>query len=101
MPRDAYIWMLHGDAGEDNFVPFGNPADAGENWIESGPHLMMMPKDVASIADYSTDFNTGAPYLMFKDNQYAHVMIPTPGYYDYTSGRVPTPATAEGMSQAV
>ena len=46
MERDTFMWMLHGDMGEDNTkAGVLNKADAvaGE-WIESGPHLMLMPK---------------------------------------------------------
>ena len=61
-----------------------NKADAvaGE-WIESGPHLMLMPKDPTSLANYPTDFTTGAPYVMFPETPYAHLMIPVAGYYKY------------------
>ena len=46
MNRDAYIWMLHGDVGEDNRVSSlygGNKEDAMKmnHFIESGPHLMI------------------------------------------------------------
>ena len=42
LSRDAYIWMAHGDMGEDNTQPFVfNEEDATPgNWIESGPCLL-------------------------------------------------------------
>jgi hypothetical protein len=52
-------------------------------WIVSGPHLMLMPKDPASLEGLTTDFNSGGPYIMFKGTGYDHVMIPVEGYYDY------------------
>ncbi|MCS5688728.1 MAG: hypothetical protein NZ659_08085 [Acidimicrobiales bacterium] len=85
LERDTYVWMLHGDKGEDNSTPFvRNQADAEDpaNWIESGPHLMLMPKDPASLDNFTSDFTTGAPYNMFRGTKYAHLMIPTEGYYD-------------------
>ena len=85
MERDTFMWMLHGDMGEDNTkAGVLNKADAvaGE-WIESGPHLMLMPKDPTSLANYPTDFTTGAPYVMFPGTPYAHLMIPVAGYYKY------------------
>lgn len=85
MERDSFIWMLHGDVGEDNTrMGVLNEADStpGE-WIESGPHLMLMPKDPATIAKFSADFSTGAPYVMMPGSDYAHLMIPLEGYYDY------------------
>merc|ERR1719231_1902606 len=78
--------MLHGDMGEDNTqMGILNQADATEGqWIESGPHLMLFPKDTATLEDYTTDWSTGEPYVMFKGSDYAHLMIPAPGYYTYT-----------------
>ena len=79
MKRDTYMWMLNGDMGEDNTkAGVFNKEDAtpGE-WIESGPHLMLMPKDPATIEKFSTDFMSGAPYVMFAGTDYAHLMIPS------------------------
>ena len=85
MSSDGYAWMLHGDMGEDNTKPLVlNEADAAEgHWIESGPHLMGMPKDPSSLAGLTTDFNSGAPYVMFSGTDYAHLMIPVDDYYKY------------------
>jgi len=85
LDKDGWMWMLHGDVGEDNLVPMVmNKKDSTPGaWIESGPHLMLMPKDPSSLNNYSTDFTTGAPYVMFPGTDYAHVMIPTEGYYHY------------------
>jgi len=33
--------------------------------------------------NFSTDFSTGAPYVMFAGTDYAHLMIPVEGYYKY------------------
>ena len=85
MDKDGYAWMLHGDMGEDNtkHLVF-NKEDAAEGqWIESGAHLMLFPKDPASLDGQTTDFNSGAPYVMFKGTGYDHLMIPVEGYYDY------------------
>ena len=85
MERDSYMWMLHGDVGEDNTTPAViNKSDSKSgHWIESGPHLMLMPKDPKSLQNFSTDFTTGAPYVMFAGTDFAHLMIPMPGYYQY------------------
>ena len=85
MEKDGYAWMLHGDMGEDNTKPkVLNQEDAAEgHWIESGPHLMRMPKDPASLDGMTTDFNSGEPYVMFAGTPYAHVMYPVGDYYKY------------------
>lgn len=87
MNSDGWAWMLHGDMGEDNtkHLVF-NKEDAAEGqWIESGAHLMLFPKDPASLEGQTTDFNSGAPYVMFKGTGYDHLMIPVEGYFKYQS----------------
>ena len=55
----------------------------GLDFNEFGLHLMLFPKDPASLDGQTTDFNSGAPYVMFKGTGYDHLMIPVVGYYDY------------------
>ena len=85
MDYDGYAWMLHGDMGEDNSTPkIMSKDDAKEgHWIESGPHLMRMPKDPSSLDGMTTDFNSGAPYVMFSGTPYAHIMYPVQDYYKH------------------
>ena len=85
MTTDGWAWMLHGDVGEDNSKPgVLNKADSAPGqWIESGPHMMLMPMDSDSIKNMSSDFTTGAPYVMMPNTPVAHLMIPLPGYYIY------------------
>jgi len=82
---DGFAWMLHGDMGEDNTKQLVfNKEDAAEGqWIESGPHLMLFPKDPSTLEGQTTDFNTGAPYIMFAGTGYDHLMIPVQDYYKY------------------
>jgi hypothetical protein len=86
LERDSYMWMLNGDMGEDNTKAgvFNKEDSTPGEWIESGPHLMLMPKDPTTIEKFSTDFMSGAPYVMFAGTDYAHLMIPTEDYYKYT-----------------
>lgn len=85
LSRHTFMWMLHGDVGEDNTTPLVmNRADStpGE-WIESGPHLMLLPKDPSELDGYSDNFMHGEPYVMMRDTDYAHLMIPVRDYYQY------------------
>ena len=91
MKRDTFMWMLHGDMGEDNTkagVLSQSDATPGQ-WVESGPHLMLMPRDPESLSAYPTDFTTGAPYVMFPGTPHAHLMIPVAGYYMYQPQSAP------------
>ena len=91
MDKDGYAWMLHGDMGEDNTTPktLTEEESAEGQWIESGPHLMRMPADPSSLDGMTTDFASGAPYVMFAGTVYAHVMYPMAGYYDYQPESAP------------
>ena len=44
---------------------------------------MRMPKDPSSLDGMTTDFNSGAPYVMFSGTPYAHVMYPIQNYYKH------------------
>ena len=83
--------MLNGDLGVDNFKPYtdGQKNAGHKHFIESGAHLMLMPKDPSSMDGQSTDYTTGAPYVMFKGTPYVHLMIPVNGYYDYQPESAP------------
>lgn len=91
MEADGWIWMLHGDLGVDNFtVGTDGQKDAGHmHYIESGAHLMLMPKDPSSLDGQSADYTTGGPYVMFQGSQYAHLMIPLENYYSYQPSAEP------------
>ena len=91
LEADGWIWMLHGDLGVDNFTPYTDgQKDAGhKHFIESGAHMMLMPKDPTSLDGQTTDYTTGAPYVMFKGTKFVHLMIPLDGYYDYQPGAAP------------
>ena len=45
-------------------------------WIESGPHLMLIPKDASEVANFTDDFMHGEPYVMMRDTDYAHYHDP-------------------------
>ena len=85
LDSDGWIWMKHGDLGVDNFKPYTDgQKDAGhKHYIESGAHMMLMPKDPSSLDGQTTDYTSGAPYVMFQGTQFVHLMIPLDGYYDY------------------
>jgi len=90
LERDTIIYMQAGDEGYDNTDPSvieEKDAKPGQ-WIESGGHVMLMPKDPKTVNRFAADFNSGNPYVMFGGTPYAHLMIPTDGsYYQYQKGR--------------
>ena len=92
LENDGWIWMLHGDTGVYIFRPYSEGVEKNtdpKDWIYSGAHLMLMPKDPNSLGSQTTDFTTGAPYVMMKGTPYVHLMIPVEGYYDYQPESAP------------
>lgn len=45
-------------------------------WVRTGPHLMVIVPDKALLEGIPTDPRAGGPYVMWKDTPFAHVMIP-------------------------
>ena len=90
LEADGWIWMLHGDLGVDNFTPYtdGQKNAGHKHFIESGAHMMLMPKNPKSLDGQSTDYTNGGPYVMFKGTPYVHLMIPLA--VSYTHLTLPT-----------
>jgi hypothetical protein len=72
-------YMLHGDAGASNTDPYATERTANNEWVATGPHVMLLPADPSRIAAVPTDHRTGGPFQMWKGTPYAHVMIPVAG----------------------
>jgi hypothetical protein len=69
-------YMLQGGSDASNTDPFATQPAAGADWIDSGPHVMVVPPNTAMLDAFGTDFNTGGPWVMWKGTPYAHLMVP-------------------------
>jgi hypothetical protein len=69
-------YMLHGDVGASNTDPYATGPAAQNDWVVTGPHVMLLPADPTRIASVSTDHRTGGPFQMWKGTPYAHIMMP-------------------------
>ena len=70
-------YMLKGDfgAGVSNTDPYHADHKKANDYVETGPHLMIIvPK--ALLKGIPTDPSQGGPYVMWGDTPYAHIMIP-------------------------
>lgn len=70
-------YMLKGDfgAGVSNSTPFHQDHKNAKDYVETGPHMMIIvPK--AMLKGLPTDPSNGGPYVMWADTDYAHIMIP-------------------------
>jgi len=69
-------YMLAGDQGASNTDPYAMGPTADNQWVVSGPHLMLLMPDAKALDAYPTDPKAGGPWVMWKGTKYAHVMVP-------------------------
>lgn len=70
-------YMLQGDrgAGVSNSDPYHPDPKSADDYVETGPHLMIIvPK--AMLEGITDDPSNGGPYVMWKDTPYVHLMVP-------------------------
>jgi hypothetical protein len=78
-PGIGIAYMLRGDAGASNVAPFDLTPGPNNEWVETGPHLMIIVPDHAMLEGLPTDPMSGGPYVMWKGTPYAHIMVPVEG----------------------
>jgi hypothetical protein len=69
-------YMLAGGKDASNTDPFATEPAPGEDWLMTGPHVMIIVPDPSSLDMLPSDPNSGGPYVMFKGTPYAHIMMP-------------------------
>lgn len=69
-------YMLMGGPAASNTDPFAETPAPGEDWIQDGPHVMVIVPDPAMLDAFPTDHMSGGPYVMWKGTPYAHLMVP-------------------------
>jgi hypothetical protein len=71
-------YMLLGEppgSGVSNSTPYHEDPVHAHDYVETGPHLMVIvPKEL--LQGITSDPSSGGPYVMWKDTDYAHIMIP-------------------------
>lgn len=77
-PGVGISYMLLGEpagSGVSNSDPYHKDPVHAHDYVETGPHLMIIaPKEM--LKGISDDPSTGGPYVMWRDTDYAHIMIP-------------------------
>ena len=65
--RIGFIYMLAGDTGAGNTDPFASKPEAGNHWIRTGPHVMIVGPAAGTMAGYPRipDPDTTQPYVMW------------------------------------
>jgi hypothetical protein len=74
VPGLAY--MLQGGSDPSNTDPLATEPAAGEEWVSSLPHVMiLLPGDLDQRV-FSTDHHSGGPFIMWAGTPYEHIMMP-------------------------
>ncbi|MGQ0558295.1 MAG: hypothetical protein ACT4OE_01720 [Sphingosinicella sp.] len=71
------MYMLRGGTDASNVDPHAQTPTAGNAWIETGPHLMVVGSE-SLLRNYQggASPDTSGPYIMWAGTPYAHLMIP-------------------------
>jgi hypothetical protein len=60
-----------------NTDPYAQKPDANNNWVETGPHVMLVgAKGMIEGYPRAAKPDTSQPYVMWPDTPYEHLMIP-------------------------
>lgn len=74
----GFMYMLSGGTDASNTDPYAAKPEAGNHWIKTGPHVMIVGADAGFYDQYpkSADPDTSVPYVMWAGTPYQHLMIP-------------------------
>lgn len=74
----GFMYMLAGGTDASNTDPFASKPLQGNNWIQTGPHVMIVGADPGFYNMYPKQASpdTAAPYVMWPNTPYQHLMIP-------------------------
>jgi hypothetical protein len=71
------MYMLASGSDASNTDPYATEPAPGNNWIETGPHVMILgAKGLMEGYPRDPQPDTKAPYVMWADTPYEHLMIP-------------------------
>jgi hypothetical protein len=69
-------YMLAGGSDASNVDPYATGPEAGNEWITTPAHVMViMPGDIDQTV-FTTDPLSGEPWIMWAGTPYEHVMVP-------------------------
>ena len=76
----GFIYMLKGDQGVSNTDPHATKETADNNWITTGPHVMIVGAEAKNMMKgYPRDAKAdpATAYVMWPDTPYEHLMFPS------------------------
>ena len=72
----GFGYMLMGGSDASNTDPFATEPKPGGQWVDTGPHVMVLNIGNNFAGYPTTSANTKVPYVMFPGTPYAHLMLP-------------------------
>jgi hypothetical protein len=78
-PKDkiGFVYMLAGDNGASNTDPFAEHATPTNNWVKTGPHVMIVgAKGMTDGYPRDAKADPTKPSIMWPGTPYEHVMLP-------------------------
>jgi hypothetical protein len=72
----GFGYMLVGGSDASNTDPFATKPAEGGHWVETGPHVMIFNVGNRFEGYPTSHDNPKAPFVMFPNTPYAHLMIP-------------------------
>ncbi len=74
VPGLAY--MLQGGSDASNSDPLATEPSEGEEWVNAPAHVMLLMPGELDQTVFSTDHDSGGPYIMWAGTPYEHIMMP-------------------------
>lgn len=74
----GFMYMLAGGTDASNTDPYATKPTAANNWVKTGPHVMIVGAEASFYDNYPKDEqpDTSVPYVMWPGTPYQHLMIP-------------------------
>lgn len=74
----GFMYMLAGGTDGSNTDPYATKPTGSNNWIKTGPHVMIVGADEGFYNLYPKSANpdTSVPYVMWAGTPYQHLMAP-------------------------
>lgn len=68
--------MLQGGSEASNTDPDATDPPAGEAWMISPPHIMVLLSGGLAQSGLTSDFSAAGPWIMYEGTAHEHVMMP-------------------------
>jgi hypothetical protein len=75
----GFIYMLRGDNGASNTDPYAIQEAPDNNWVQTGPHVMIVGGEAKSMLEAyprGAKPDPAKPYVMWPGTPYEHLMLP-------------------------